>query len=327
MPRQARLDVAGTLHHIILRGIEKRQIFDDGVDRKGFVARMGQLAMETKTKIYAWSLLTNHAHLLMRSGPGGLAQYMRRLLTGYAQAYNRRHKRHGHLFENRYKSILCDEEVYFQELVRYIHLNPLRAGLVGNLVGLDRYRWSGHGVLMGKVKYSWQDADYVLSWFGKKAGQARRIYRCFVSEGIKQGRRPDLVGGGLIRSLGGWSAVKSLRGSEEKVLTDERILGRDDFVEKVLGEADERARRLFSSRMRVKEVQRLIEEGCKKGGISIEELQGGSRRGVISEIRSDIAVRLVREWGIPLAEIGRRVGVSTSAISQILHRRYKTQST
>jgi len=324
MPRQARLDSAGTLHHIILRGIEKRQIVDDNLDRETFVNRMGQLALETKTKIYAWSLMTNHAHVLMRSGPEGLPQYMRRLLTGYAQAYNRRHNRYGHLFQNRYKSIVCEEDLYFQELVRYIHLNPLRAGLVKNLVQLDQFLWAGHGVLMGKVKYSWQDVDYVLSWFGKRAGQARRIYRCFVAEGIDQGRRPELVGGGLIRSLGDWSAVQSLRRSGEKVLTDERILGTDDFVERVLGEAENRARRLFSFRLRAKEVQRLIEERCKREGISAQELQMGSRRGVISEIRSALALKLAREWGLPLAEIARQLGVSTSAISQILRRRLKT---
>jgi REP element-mobilizing transposase RayT len=289
MPRQARLDAAGTLHHIILRGIEKRQIFEDDRDRETFVNRMGQLALEIKTKIYAWSLLTNHAHILLRSGPEGVPQYMRRLLTSYAQSYNRRHKRYGHLFQNRYKSIVCEEEVYFQQLVRYIHLNPLRAGFVPDLERLDRYPWSGHGVLIGKVKYSWQDADYVLSWFGKRAGQARRVYRRYVSEGIKQGRRPELVGGGLIRSLGGWSAVKSLRHSGDKVLTDERILGTDDFVERVLGETDRRARRLFSSQLRDKEVQQLIEERCKKEGISTRELQMGSRRGGGPGIRSDLA--------------------------------------
>jgi len=323
MPRQARLDVAGTLHHVILRSIEKRKIFGDNLDREAFVSRMGQLALEAKTKIYAWSLLSNHAHILLRSGPEGLPRYMRRLLTGYAQAYNRRHKRYGHLFQNRYKSIICEEDVYFQKLVRYIHLNPLRAGLVQNLEQLDRYPWSGHGVLMGKVNYSWQDVDYVLSWFGKRVGQARRIYGRFVSEGIKQGHRPELVGGGLIRSLGGWSAVTSLRRSGQSILTDERILGTDDFVERVLGEADHSAKRLFSSRLRAKEAGQLIEERCKKEGIAVRELQMGSRRGVIPGIRSDLAWKLAREWGIPLAEIARQLGVSTSAISQILLRRPK----
>ena len=103
MLRQARLDSAGTLHHIILRGIEQRPIFDDDLDRESFVSRLGKMALETKTKVYGWSLLTNHAHLLIRSGPEGLPKFMRRLLTGYAQEYNRRHKRYGHLFQNRYK--------------------------------------------------------------------------------------------------------------------------------------------------------------------------------------------------------------------------------
>ncbi|MBU1207684.1 MAG: hypothetical protein KKH04_12250 [Proteobacteria bacterium] len=179
---------------------------------------------------------------------------------------------------------------------------------------------TGHGVLLGKVSYSWQDAGYVLSWFGKRAGQVRKIYRRFISEGIKQGHRPELVGGGLIRSLGGWSAVESLRRSGEKVLADERILGTEDFVERILKEAESRTRHSFSSQMRNKQVQQIIEATCKKEGVSLQELQMGSRRGVISKVRSDLAWRLVQELGIPLAEIARQMGVSTSAISQILHR-------
>ena len=98
MPRQSRLDAPGTLHHVIVRGIEKRRIVDDKVDRDNFVLRMGQVAHETEMVIYAWALMTNHAHILLRSGLAGLSQFMRRLLTGYAITYNRRHKRHGHLF-------------------------------------------------------------------------------------------------------------------------------------------------------------------------------------------------------------------------------------
>ena len=113
MPRRARLDAPGTLHHVIVRGIEKRRIVNDVADRKNFVKRMGQLSADTKTSIYAWALMTNHAHILIRSGLGGLPNFMRRLLTGYASAYNRRHKRFGHLFQNRYKSIICEEDPYF----------------------------------------------------------------------------------------------------------------------------------------------------------------------------------------------------------------------
>ncbi len=107
MPRQARLDAPGTLQHIIIRGIERRRIVDDGKDQDNFVLRLGEIASDTKTAIYAWALMTNHAHLLIHSGVQGISQFMRRFLTGYAITYNLRHHRHGHLFQNRYKSIIC----------------------------------------------------------------------------------------------------------------------------------------------------------------------------------------------------------------------------
>jgi REP element-mobilizing transposase RayT/predicted HTH domain antitoxin len=321
VPRQARLDAPGTLHHVIIRGIEKRQIVDDGKDRVNFVKRLGDLAEETKTAIYAWSLLTNHAHFLLRSGPSGLPKFMRRLLTGYAVTYNLRHHRHGHLFQNRYHSIVCDEDVYFRELVRYIHLNPLRAQLVKNLSELDRYPWCGHSAVIGRTKYGWQDRDYVLSWFGKKEKEARRSYRKYLEEGMTQGSRPELVGGGMVRSYGGWSAVLPLRKSEDKITGDQRILGTGDFVERVLSESGEPLRRRLSPAERSKRIRNILEEECQKGKIEIEELRMGSRRGEIPQVRSELAQRLIRELGVSLAEVARLSGVSTSAISKIMKRR------
>ena len=100
---------------------------------------------------------------------------MRRLLTGYAVSFNRRHKRHGQLFPNRYKSIICQEDIYLQELVRYIHLNPLRAKVVPEISQLNEYSYCGHSVLTGRVKRQWQDTEYVLSYFGQKLGEARSL--------------------------------------------------------------------------------------------------------------------------------------------------------
>jgi len=320
VPRQARLDTPGTLHHVILRGIEKRRIVDDDKDRKNFVSRLGDLAEETETKIYAWSLMTNHAHLLLRSGSLGLPKYMRRLLTGYAVTYNLRHLRHGHLFQNRYHSIVCDEDAYFRELVRYIHLNPLRAQLVSDLSELDRYPWCGHGVLIGRINYPWQDRESVLSWFGSKVGEARKAYKKYMKEGITQGRRPELVGGGVVRSYGGWSAVLSLRRSEEKISGDQRILGSGDFVERVLSESAEPLRYRFNPVERRKRIETILKEECQKGKIELEELRMGSRRGEIPRVRSDIAQQLIKELEISLAEVARLLGVSTSAISKILQR-------
>jgi REP element-mobilizing transposase RayT len=320
MPRQARLDAPNTLHHVMIRGIEKRRIVDDRFDRKDFVSRIGELATETHTTIYAWALLINHAHILLRSGPHGLSRFMRRFLTGYALYYNRRHQRFGHLFQNRYKSIVCEEDVYFVELVRYIHLNPLRAGLVKSMSGLDRYPWCGHSDIMGHREYEWQDCDYVLGWFGKTVGKARKAYHHYISEGIDQGRRPDLVGGGLIRSMGGWSQVISLRRHGERTLTDERILGSGDFVQSIIDEADQKIKYQLPENIRQKKIEKLIKDACKKEKVNIQELKSGSRRRKVSRVRSEIAVQLVEKSGLPLAETARHLGVSTSAISKILRK-------
>ena len=323
MPRQARLDVPGTLHHVIIRGIEKRQIVDDQMDRNRFVSRMGELASETGTAIYAWALLTNHVHILLRSGADGLPSFMRRFLTGYSVYYNRRHNRHGHLFQNRYKSIVCDEDVYFQELVRYIHLNPLRAGLAKNPVALERYSWCGHGVVTGRLKNAWQNRKFVLNCFGETTKAGIKKYREFVESGIALGRRPELVGGGLVRSLGGWSQVVSLRRHGDRELADERILGSGDFVQRILDEAEERQKHHFAARDRIQNAREIITKTCEDEHINQKELQSGSRRRVISLVRSRLAQLLVDVHGIPMAMAARELGVSTSAISKIIGNKRK----
>jgi REP element-mobilizing transposase RayT len=321
MPRGARLDAPGTLHHVMVRGIERRNIVDDETDREDFIFRLGKLAEATGTVIYAWALMSNHAHILIRSGPSGLPYFMRRLLAAYAAAYNRRHKRYGHLFQNRYKSIICEEDPYFTELVRYIHLNPLRAGLVDTLGRLNRYAWCGHSVLLGNRQNSWQDRDYVLKWFGTTQGPARRAYLQFVKQGINQGRRPELVGGGLIRSMGGWSIVKSLRKSSLSEKGDERILGSSRFVESVIRQADEKIKYQLPAKDRHKEVEALIGRECKKRKISFDVLRSGSRLKEVSKLRRSLAFKLVNDLGLSLADSARQLGVSTSAIAQIMRRR------
>ena len=238
MPRLARLDAPGVLHHVIIRGIERRNIFEDNKDRDDLLKRLGELLPATQTSCYAWALLSNHAHFLLRTGTTGLSIVMKRLLTGYVVSFNRRHVRHGPLFQNRFKSIVCQEEVYFRELVRYIHLNPLRAGIVSDLNGLRTYTYGGHALLMGKSACQWMDRKYVLSYFGKTLNKARRQYDSYVREGVELGRRPELVGGGVIRSLGGWEAIKKMRiEGQERVKGDQRILGDSGFVREVLKEA------------------------------------------------------------------------------------------
>jgi len=224
MPRISRIDMPNLLQHVIVRGIEKRDIFTCDNDRLDFVRRFSRLLESTGTVCLAWSLMSNHFHLLLRSADTPLSKFMRRLLTGYAVTFNLRHDRSGHLFQNRYKSIVCDEEEYLLELVRYIHLNPLRAGLVSTLADLDNYPWCGHSVLMKNNELPGQETAEILSLFAKNMSAASKRYHLFINDGITMGRRNDLVGIGLIR--------KGVQSDSE--LKDCRVLGGGNFVEQIL---------------------------------------------------------------------------------------------
>jgi len=200
MTRQARIDAPGALHHIICRGIELRQIFADDSDRDHFVERLANVLLETSTGCFAWALIPNHFHLLIRTGDAPVSMIMRRLLTSYALHYNRRHRRSGHLFQNRYKSILCQEDPYFLELVRYIHLNPVRANIISDFRGLDHYPYCEHSRLMGRIEDGWQDTKAVLVHFAENKEHARIRYNDFVRNGLSMGKRPEFTGGSLVRS-------------------------------------------------------------------------------------------------------------------------------
>jgi REP element-mobilizing transposase RayT len=191
MPILARLDVPGVLHHIIIRGIERRKIFRDNKDRDNFIDRLSDLLPATQTTCYAWAFIPNHAHFLFRSS-GEISTLMRRLLTG--------------------QSILTED-----------------TDAMDSFFKTD---------LMGRKKHEWQDTKYVLSYFGKKVSESRKGYLSYVKKGIDQGRRPELTGGGLVRSLGGWSMVKKLRlKGQDRIKGDERILGDSEFVTALLSQA------------------------------------------------------------------------------------------
>jgi REP element-mobilizing transposase RayT len=218
MPREARLDIPGVLQHVIVRGIEKSPVFLDDHDRQSFVDRFSRLLQETGTDCLAWSLIPNHFHLLLRPNQGSLSTLMRRLLTGYAVSFNRRHQRVGHLFQNRYKSIICQEDGYLLELVRYIHLNPLRAGLVPDMATLDHSPWCGHAGLLGNRQMEGLSSELVLLLFGDRLPAARARYRQFVAEGVALGQRDAGF------RLGGDSD------NEPGISQDNRILGTREFA-------------------------------------------------------------------------------------------------
>jgi REP element-mobilizing transposase RayT len=296
------------------RGIEGTKIFRKDTDREDFLSRLGNLCQEGFLAAYAWSLMESHLHLLVRTGNQPLSKSMRKLLTGYVINFNRRHKRYGHLFQNRYKSIVCEDDPYLLELTRYIHLNPVRAGVVQDMRGLSRYPWTGHSVLMGQVKRGWQDTDTILAYFGKRKKVARIKYEEFVREGMAQGRRPELVGGGLIRSLGGWAEVLSVRRKGNKASSDQRILGSSEFVEDLLSEVDEREKETLRFSVRVRDLGLVAEEIKKGEGLGELELRSGRRQRKVSRGRRLFCQLAVGKMGYPGAEVARFLGVTTSAV-------------
>lgn len=321
MPRAARLDAPGVLHHIMIRGIERRKIFLNEKDHEDFLERLSILLPETKTACYAWSLMPNHAHFLFRTGAVPISRLMRRLLTGYAVGFNLRHKRKGHLFQNRYKSIVCQEDAYLRELVRYIHLNPVRASLVTDVAELKWYPYCGHSALMGKSKRPWQDADYVLRYFGESIRKAKSEYEAYVEEGVERGRREELTGGGLIRSLGGWSEAKKLsqKGSDH-VMSDERILGDSEFVDSVLSQANEEYERPYELKRHGYDLERIAGRVAEICGMEKEDVLSKGRQKKRVRARSIFCYWAVREAGISLRTLARRLGISAPGVGYAVER-------
>jgi putative transposase len=320
MPRGARLDAPGTLHHAMIRGNNKGAIFSDDEDRQDFMHRMGIVAEETSMGVYAFALMDNHVHMLLKSGPIGLPTFMRRLLTGYALYYNRRHQRVGHLFQNRYKSIICEEDVYFRKLIAYIHLNPLHGGLVHSMEELGSYPWCSHAYMLGRIRHRWYGRDYVLNFFGDRERTALRAYMACLGEEFPHDREAELDGGGLLRSKGSWSGVYARHGHGDRQMSDERILGGGDFVQEMLGQAEKRIIRQLPLDERMELVRQDIDEACRDAGITLSNLRSGGRNGNVSRVRRQLAEKLVNERELTFAETARQLGVTISAVSQMMQK-------
>ncbi|MFH1024286.1 MAG: transposase, partial [Planctomycetota bacterium] len=297
MPRMARVDYPGALHHLIVRGIERRIIFEDDADRGSFVRRLESVLRDTNTPCFAWALIPNHIHLLLVTGKIPIGRVMQRVLTGYAADFNRRHRRSGHLFQNRYKSVLCDKDAYLLELVRYIHLNPLRARQAETPRELEGFPWSGHAVILGRRTHDWQDTDEVLGLFGKRRSNARRAYREFVLTGIEQGKRPDLTGGGLIRSLGGWVEVIRARREKRRELADARILGDGAFVENVLRHIEERESQAGQLKRKGWNPDKVMARAAGACRMSVENLRGNRKYPEVSRARGLACFWMVEHLG------------------------------
>jgi REP element-mobilizing transposase RayT len=207
MARKPRVHFAGALYHVMSRGNQGQSIFRDDRDRKRYLEFLKESQERFGYRLYAYVLMGNHVHHLIQIGQRPLAQVMQNILFRYTRYWNRRYKKTGHLFQGRYKAILCDKESYLLELIRYLHLNPVRSKIVGDP---GQYVWSSHGAYLKGDGKSWTAVDEVLPQWGKSRAQAVLGYRRFVRDGLNHGHRDDLY-----------------------EVVDQRYLGDEAFVEKV----------------------------------------------------------------------------------------------
>jgi len=334
MPRQARLNAPGFLQHVMARGVEQTTIFRDNQDRKAFLDRLAVILEESHTQCYAWALLQNHFHILLRTDSTPLSKVMRRLMTGYAVTFNRRYKRRGHLFQNRYKSVVCEEDPYLLELIRYIHLNPVRAGLVKTIRELDTYSWCGHSTILGKCENPLiqdlegatsradkslpeQTVQYILRLFGDNVENARKKYWSFVKKGVAQGTRPDLQGGGLVRSAGGNPEGLLGRKKGQRENSDARILGSGMFVTEVI----QKSKIDFPDMvLNMPSLEELTLKVANHLGLAPQTLLSKARSRNVSTARAIISYLAVKEAGYNQKEIEKYLNISRIGVRNSIFR-------
>jgi REP element-mobilizing transposase RayT len=289
MARKPRVEFPGAFYHVICRGNQRQVIFRSDADRRYYLERLEEYRRRYGFNVYAYILMSNHVHLLIQTGTVALSRIMQGLQLRYTGYYNRKYKKVGHLFQGRYKAILCDRQAYLLELVRYLHLNPGRMR-----VPMDpwKYQWSSHGAYLGKSSPVRVDTSTVLGELNRSVGQARRAYLRFMAEGKGVGHQSDYYD-----------------------VWDQRILGDQNFVEQI----DERIRteheiNVPGPRTQFRELLRLT---AKAYGVSEQDLVLPGRQRKWVKPRATL-VYLAREWGrVSIKEIGRRLHRDPSIISRL----------
>jgi putative transposase len=283
MARKPRLHYIGAVYHVMARGNGGQNIFADDDDRYRFYLFLQEGVEKFGHQIHAFCLMNNHVHLAIQVGKRPLSRIMQNLCFRYTQWINSRRKRVGHLFQGRYKAILVDADSYLAELVRYIHLNPVRARLVKTP---ENYPWSGHRAYMGDEKLPWLTTHWVLSQFAQRLKTARAKYDDFIKEGKGEGHREEFHCG----------------------TSQGRMLGDNTFIEEALEKAEQAERKPAT-------IDKIIERVVKLYGLTEEEIVAGGKRRYPSEARGLIAC-LVREIdGLSLTDLSRRMKRDVTSLS------------
>ncbi len=306
MPRLARLDFEGGLYHVIGRGVERRAVFRSPRDCGDFENRLAVLTVDEAMRLFAYVLMPNHFHLVVRrEGARRLGHFMGRLLTGYAGSFNLRYRRVGHLFQNRYKSVLCDEDAYLLQLVRYVHLNPVRARIVD---GPEHYEWSSHNDYLGEYPRAWLDTAEVLERIG-----GFRAYRRFVADGVEEGQRPDLCGSTTRRQ---WPRSTSPTPAPERsrnLWFGGQVLGDNHFATRAAKRT--KVDREVRYELEGADLPELARRVARATGVEVEALVNRGRSREVCEARRALVELAVVKKGIRPVEVARYLGISRASVA------------
>lgn len=310
MPRKPRLDWPGAIHHVWARGIEKRDIFLDDVDRSAFVSRVRHVLADTRCRCVAWALMSNHHHLAVESGDVALSSVLRRINGPYAAGFNRRHGRVGHLFQGRFGSRLLEPGDSVRELIAYIHLNPVRSPLVPDVSALADYPWTGHRALMGRHADGVVDVDAVLSLFGNSRAEARAELGRFLEEYLCRNEEKTPC----------YTEIADVTPLSRRTQDDLQargvvaLLGRSEFLDRATREADRRAWVRCRLEAQGWNLDDLVQRACALTQADELALRSGRRARPETRARALIAYIACGYLGVPHAHVARRVGVSIRAI-------------
>ena len=312
MPRSPRISVPGCTHHIMARGLDGIDIFGDDEDRLFFLELLGYYVKKLSFKCYAWCLLPNHYHLAIRTTQEPLSFLMKPLNGRYARYFNKQYSnkqysRRGYLFQDRFKSIATQDQNYVEEMVRYIHLNPFRAGFCSTIRELERYPWSGHGALTGIKKYSFQEVGEVLRRFGKNRENAVEKYKNFIKAGIQ---KPNELS----------TAIPSFSFNPSQNKSFKWVIGDADFVKRAMKKAKDRDVLKACLKARKISLNDLAQSACKKCGIALKEIYLRDRCGKRSEARRIFSYFAYRKCFFTVTQIANFLGQSQPSVSVMIKR-------
>jgi REP element-mobilizing transposase RayT len=288
MPRKPRIHNPGAVYHVILRGNARQDIFFDAEDRRRFLAILQNGIERYGFRLHGYCLMTNHLHLVIQVGEIPLSRIMQNLSLRYTKWINWSQNRIGHLFHGRYKAVMVEADNYLAQLVAYLHLNPVRAGICENPID---YPWSSFRAYLGLEQAPWLTTEPVLSQFSPRLKRAREVFQEFVEASALEGHRPEFHGNNS---------------------ADGRVLGNDTFVDEVL--RNETAKPVAVT------IDNCLGAVCEVCGLTMEEMHSPTKGLRVSEGRALVAWVVLNFCDGTLTELGRNVGRDVTTLSSAVKR-------